>query len=283
MKDRIIEFVAVGKMKGDISGSILCLVGPPGVGKTSIGRSIAEALGRRFYRFSLGGMRDEAEIKGHRRTYIGSMPGKFLQALKTAGTANPVIMLDEIDKVGASFRGDPASALLEVLDPEQNSSFRDHYLDVPFDLSNVLFISTANQVDTIPLPLLDRMEIIRLSGYILEEKLEIARRHLIPRALETHGLTTKQVRITRAALRGIIDGYAREAGVRGIEKQIKKILRRSALSLAKDPTETVVVRKDNVHEFLGEPDFKREGNGCCGTRGRNWSRLDQSWRSHTSD
>ena len=258
VKDRIIEFIAVGKMKGDISGSILCLVGPPGVGKTSIGRSIAEALGRRFYRFSLGGMRDEAEIKGHRRTYIGSMPGKFLQALKTAGTANPVIMLDEIDKVGASFRGDPASALLEVLDPEQNSSFRDHYLDVPFDLSNVLFISTANQVDTIPLALLDRMEIIRLSGYILEEKLEIARRHLIPRTLETHGLTRKQVRITGAALRGIIDGYAREAGVRGLEKQIKKILRRSALSLAKDPTETVVVRKDNVREFLGEPDFKRE-------------------------
>ena len=215
VKDRIIEFIAVGKMKGDIPGSILCLVGPPGVGKTSIGRSIAESLGRRFYRFSLGGMRDEAEIKGHRRTYIGSMPGKFLQALKTAGTANPVIMLDEIDKVGASFRGDPASALLEVLDPEQNSSFRDHYLDVPFDLSNVLFISTANQVDTIPLALLDRMEIIRLSGYILEEKLEIARRHLIPRTLETHGLTRKQVRITKAALRGIIDGYARDAGSAG--------------------------------------------------------------------
>ena len=258
VKDRVVEFVAVGKLKGDISGSILCLVGPPGVGKTSIGRSIAEALGRRFYHFSLGGMRDEAEIKGHRRTYIGAMPGKFLQALKTAGTANPVIMLDEIDKIGASFRGDPASALLEVLDPEQNSSFRDHYLDVPFDLSNVLFISTANQVDTIPLPLLDRMEVIRLSGYILEEKLEIARRHLLPRALRTHGLTNKQIRITSPALRAIIDGYAREAGVRGIEKQIKKILRRSALSLAQDPTETVVVRKDNVREFLGEPDFKRE-------------------------
>ncbi len=258
VKDRVVEFVAVGKLKGDISGSILCLVGPPGVGKTSIGRSIAEALGRRFYRFSLGGMRDEAEIKGHRRTYVGAMPGKFLQALKTAGTANPVIMLDEIDKIGASFRGDPASALLEVLDPEQNSSFRDHYLDVPFDLSNVLFISTANQVDTIPLPLLDRMEVIRLSGYILEEKLEIARRHLLPRALRTHGLTNKQIRITSPALRAIIDGYAREAGVRGIEKQIKKILRRSALSLAQDPTETVVVRKDNVREFLGEPDFKRE-------------------------
>ncbi len=258
VKDRIIEFIAVGKMKGDISGSILCLVGPPGVGKTSIGRSIAEALDRRFYRFSLGGMRDEAEIKGHRRTYIGSMPGKFLQSLKTAGTSNPVIMLDEIDKVGASFQGDPASALLEVLDPEQNSSFRDHYLDVPFDLSNVLFISTANQMDTIPLPLLDRMEIIRLSGYIPEEKLEIARRHLIPRALESHGLIRKQVRITKAALRGIVDGYAREAGVRDLEKQIKKILRRSAISLAKAPTDTVSVRKDNVHEFLGEPHFKRE-------------------------
>ena len=276
VKDRIIEFIAVGKMKGDISGSILCLVGPPGVGKTSIGRSIAEALERRFYRFSLGGMRDEAEIKGHRRTYIGSMPGKFLQALKTAGTANPVIMLDEIDKIGASFQGDPASALLEVLDPEQNSSFRDHYLDVPFDLSNVLFISTANQMDTIPLPLLDRMEIIRLSGYILEEKLEIARRHLIPRALDSHGLTKKQVRITKAALGGIVDGYAREAGVRGLEKQIKKILRRSAVSLARDPTETVSVRKDNVREFLGEPDFKREAmtNGAPGVvTGLAWTSL----------
>ncbi len=258
VKDRIIEFIAVGKMKGDISGSILCLVGPPGVGKTSIGRSIGEALGRRFYRFSLGGMRDEAEIKGHRRTYIGSMPGKFLQALKTAGTANPVIMLDEIDKIGASFRGDPASALLEVLDPEQNSSFRDHYLDVPFDLSNVLFISTANQIDTIPLPLLDRMEMIRLSGYILEEKLEIAKKHLLPRALSAHGLARNQIRFSAAALRKIIDGYAREAGVRGLEKQIKKVLRRAAIDLAKDSTTRVSVRKGNVTEFLGEPDFKGE-------------------------
>ena len=256
VKDRIIEFIAVGKMKGDISGSILCLVGPPGVGKTSIGRSIGEALGRRFYRFSLGGMRDEAEIKGHRRTYIGSMPGKFLQALKTAGTANPVIMLDEIDKIGASFRGDPASALLEVLDPEQNSSFRDHYLDVPFDLSNVLFISTANQIDTIPLALLDRMETIRLSGYIPDEKVEIARRHLIPRALKGHGLARTQVRFTPAALRKIIDGYARDAGVRGLEKKIKKVLRKSAIDLAKDSTRRVVVKKGNITEFLGEPDFK---------------------------
>ncbi len=232
VKARILEFIAVGKLKGDISGSILCLVGPPGVGKTSIGHSIAAALGRRFFRFSLGGMRDEAEIKGHRRTYIGAMPGKVIQALKTVGTANPVLMLDEIDKIGASFQGDPASALLEVLDPEQNFSFRDHYLDVPFDLSNVLFIATANQLDTIPRPLLDRMEVIRLSGYILEEKLEIARRYLIPKTLANHGLKARQVTIRKAALVKIIDGYAREAGVRSLENQIKKIMRRAAMTFA---------------------------------------------------
>ena len=258
VKERIIEFIAVGKLKGNISGSILCLVGPPGVGKTSIGRSIAESLGRKFYRFSLGGMRDEAEIKGHRRTYIGSMPGKILQALKTVNTSNPVIMLDEIDKIGASFRGDPASALLEALDPEQNSSFRDHYLDIPFDLSNVLFISTANQIDTIPSPLLDRMEIIRLSGYILEEKYSIARKHLIPRALLDHGLFKRQVRISPASLQKIIDGYAREAGVRGLEKQIKKIFRKAAIHLSNDSNLQVAVLKDNVKTFLGEPDFKGE-------------------------
>ena len=259
VKERILEFIAVGKLKGDISGSILCLVGPPGVGKTSIGHSIASALGRRFFRFSLGGMRDEAEIKGHRRTYIGAMPGKFIQALKTAGTANPVLMLDEIDKIGASFQGDPASALLEVLDPEQNFSFRDHYLDVPFDLSNVLFIATANQLDTIPRPLLDRMEVIRLSGYILEEKLEIAKRYLIPKALKNHGLKARQVSIRKAALVKIIDGYAREAGVRNLENQIKKIMRRAAMSFAEGKqTEAIVIGPQEVEAFLEKPVFTVE-------------------------
>ncbi len=255
VKERILEFIAVGKMKGDISGSILCLVGPPGVGKTSVGKSIADALGRTFYRFSLGGMRDEAEIKGHRRTYIGAMPGRFIQAMKSAGTANPVLMLDEIDKIGASFQGDPASALLEVLDPEQNGTFRDHYLDVPFDLSNVLFVATANQLDTIPAPLLDRMEIIRLAGYILEEKVEIARRYLIPKALKNHGLKKGQVSIRKAALETIIDGYAREAGVRTLENRIKKIMRKAAMEFAGERTENIIIGKKDIHTYLGNPPF----------------------------
>jgi len=255
VKDRILEFIAVGKMKGNISGSILCLVGPPGVGKTSVGKSIADALGRKFYRFSLGGIRDEAEIKGHRRTYIGAMPGKFIQAMKRAGTANPVLMLDEIDKIGASFQGDPASALLEVLDPEQNATFRDHYLDVPFDLSNVLFVATANQLDTIPPALLDRMEVIRLAGYILEEKLEIARRYLVPKALGNHGLSKGQVTITKDALKAIVDGYAREAGVRNLENRIKKIMRRSAMEFAKGRPEPISVGVADVKEYLGNPLF----------------------------
>jgi len=255
VKERILEFIAVGKMKGDISGSILCLVGPPGVGKTSIGHSIAEALNRKFYRFSLGGMRDEAEIKGHRRTYIGAMPGKFIQAMKSAGTANPVLMLDEIDKIGASFQGDPASALLEVLDPEQNVSFRDHYLDVPFNLSNVLFVATANQLDTIPAPLIDRMEIIRLSGYILEEKLEIARRYLIPKTLANHGLKAGQVSIPKPTLAALIDGYAREAGVRTLENRIKQLMRKAAMQFADGHNEKIVIRKSALESQLGKPVF----------------------------
>ena len=258
VKERILEFIAVGKMKGDISGSILCLVGPPGVGKTSIGKSIADTLKRKFYRFSVGGMRDEAEIKGHRRTYIGAMPGKAIQAMKSAGTANPVLMLDEIDKIGASFQGDPASALLEVLDPEQNGAFRDHYLDVPFDLSNVLFIATANQLDTIPAPLLDRMEVIRLSGYILEEKLEIARRYLIPKSLESHGLDKAKVSINKAALAEIINRYARESGVRGLENRIKKIMRKAAMEFAEGRDEKVQVGKQDVEHYLGKPIFVEE-------------------------
>ncbi len=258
VKDRILEFIAVGKMKGDISGSILCLVGPPGVGKTSIGKSVAAALNRNFYRFSLGGMRDEAEIKGHRRTYIGAMPGKFIQAMKQADSANPVLMLDEIDKIGASYQGDPASALLEVLDPEQNNTFRDHYLDVPFDLSNVLFIATANQLDTIPAPLLDRMELIRLSGYIMDEKVEIAKRYLIPKALENHGLSKEQVTIRKDALKKIIDNYAREAGVRGLENRIKKIMRKAAMEFASDRVEKLTIRKNNVEDYLGKPVFSQD-------------------------
>ncbi|NLC70281.1 MAG: endopeptidase La, partial [Desulfuromonadaceae bacterium] len=258
VKERILEFIAVGKMKGDISGSILCLVGPPGVGKTSVGRSIAHALNRTFYRFSLGGMRDEAEIKGHRRTYIGAMPGRFIQAMKVAATANPVIMLDEIDKIGASFQGDPASALLEVLDPEQNATFRDHYLDVPFDLSHVLFIATANQLDTIPAPLLDRMEVIRLAGYILEEKIEIARRYLVPKNLAAHGLKKGQVSIPKNSLETIIDGYAREAGVRSLENRIKKIMRKAAMKIAKEETDKITLHRKDLEEYLGNPVFTEE-------------------------
>ena len=261
VKERILEFLAVGKLKGTISGSILCFVGPPGVGKTSIGRSIASSINREFYRFSLGGMRDEAEIKGHRRTYIGAMPGKFIQAIKTCKTNNPVIMLDEIDKVGASFQGDPASALLEVLDPEQNMQFLDHYLDVRFDLSHVFFVCTANQLDTIPKALLDRMEIIKLAGYITEEKLQIARRYLIPKQLAAHGLLKKHVNITVAALWEIIDGYAREPGVRALEKQLKKILRKVAREVASAADGAPTKRKldaPQVAHYLGQPIFHDE-------------------------
>jgi ATP-dependent Lon protease len=258
VKDRILEFIAVGKLKGDISGSILCLVGPPGVGKTSVGKSIADALGRSFFRFSLGGMRDEAEIKGHRRTYIGALPGKFLQAMKTVGTSNPLIMLDEIDKIGASFQGDPASALLEVLDPEQNNSFRDHYLDVPFDLSHVLFVATGNQLDTIPRPLLDRMEVIRLSGYISEEKLEIAQRYLIPKTQKTHGLKEGQVSIRRDALSLLIENYARESGVRNLENLIKKISRKAVMEIVRGAVSKIIIRKQEVESYLGKPVFSAD-------------------------
>jgi ATP-dependent Lon protease len=258
VKDRILEFIAVGKLKGDINGSILCLVGPPGVGKTSVGKSIADALGRRFYRFSLGGMRDEAEIKGHRRTYIGAMPGKFLQAMKTVETSNPLIMLDEVDKIGASFQGDPASALLEVLDPEQNNSFRDHYLDVPFDLSHVLFVATGNQLDTIPRPLLDRMEVIRLSGYIAEEKLEIARRFLIPKTRKSHGLKEGQINFRRDALMLIIEDYARESGVRNLENLIKKITRKAVMEIVRGSKKRVLVQRKDVESYLGKPLFSAD-------------------------
>ncbi len=258
VKDRILELISVGIINNDLAGTIVLLVGPPGTGKTSIGQSIAKSLGRKFYRFSLGGMRDEAEIKGHRRTYIGALPGKFINAIKTCKTSNPVIMLDEIDKIGASFQGDPASALLEVLDPEQNKDFLDHYLDVRFDLSKVLFICTANTLDTIPAPLLDRMEQIRLSGYILEEKLEIARRHLLPKQLKMHGLKRYQLSIPKTDLREIIDGYAREAGVRSLENNIKKLLRKAARKIVEDGQEKVSISRSELPDYLGQRMFAEE-------------------------
>ncbi|MEM8526684.1 MAG: endopeptidase La [Bacteroidota bacterium] len=258
VKDNILEFLASVIKRGKIAGSIICLVGPPGVGKTSIGKSVADALGREFFRFSVGGMRDEAEIKGHRRTYIGAMPGKLIQALKRVEVSNPVIMLDEIDKIGTSFRGDPASSLLEVLDPEQNSTFLDHYLDIPFDLSNVLFITTANQLDTIPGPLRDRMEIIRLSGYILEEKAEIAKQYLVPKQLKEHGFGEDEIAFSNEALRLIVDKYAREAGVRNLEKQIRKIIRKVNLKIAEEEEIKFEVETEDVEQFLGKPIFNTE-------------------------
>ncbi|MEI6414327.1 MAG: endopeptidase La [Pseudomonadota bacterium] len=256
VKARILEFLAVGIMKGEIAGSIILLAGPPGVGKTSIGKSIADALGRRFYRFSVGGIRDEAEIKGHRRTYIGAMPGKFIQALKTSGAQNPVVMIDEVDKIGASYRGDPASALLEVLDPEQNVDFLDHYLDLRFDLSKVLFICTANQTDSIPGPLLDRMELIQLSGYIAAEKLEIARQYLLPRQLERAGLKPGEVKLSNLVLRQIIERYARDAGVRRLEKQLGKIVRKVVVKLLDGGDKPMTVREGQLQEYLGTPVFR---------------------------
>ncbi len=255
IKKRIIEYLAVRKLKPDAKGPILCFSGPPGTGKTSLGRSIARAIGRKFHRIALGGVRDEAEIRGHRRTYIGAMPGRIIQGLRKVGVNNPVIMLDEIDKVGTDFRGDPASALLEVLDPEQNSRFTDHYLGVEFDLSMVIFIATANMIETIPSPLIDRMEVLELSGYTLEDKIEIAKRYLIPRQLEAHGLTRKNLSIEKRALVRIITEYTREAGVRNLERQIGSICRAVARMVAKGHQEKVTVKVKNIEEFLGKPRY----------------------------
>ena len=269
VKSRIVEYLAVRKLRNNArgskvpAGSIVCLVGPPGVGKTSVGKSIARALGKQFFRFSVGGMRDEAEIKGHRRTYIGAMPGKIIQGLKIVKTRDPVFMIDEIDKMGASFQGDPASALLEVLDPEQNNGFRDHYLDLPFDISQVFFIVTANTLDTIPPPLLDRMEIIELPGYIDEEKLEIAKRYLVPKSLEKNGLKKSQARYTRESLLHIASGYAREAGVRNFEKNLDKIHRKLAKQIVeagetagkKEVPQKFVIDKKLIEKHLGKPLF----------------------------
>lgn len=258
IKRRILEYLAVRVLAPDIKGQIICLVGPPGVGKTSIARSIASATGRNYVRISLGGVKDEAEIRGHRKTYIGSMPGRIINAIQQAGTSNPLILLDEVDKLSSDYKGDPTSALLEVLDPEQNSTFRDHYIELPFDLSKVLFITTANVESNIPDPLRDRMEIIELGSYTAEEKFNIAKKHLVPKQIKRHGLTAKQFKITDKALRLIIDGYTKEAGVRNLEQQIASVCRKSAMAIVEGSAEKISVKPENVEELLGTRKYKND-------------------------
>jgi ATP-dependent Lon protease len=258
VKERIIEYLAVSKLKNDLTGPILCFVGPPGVGKTSLGQSIARTLGRKFVRISVGGVRDEAEIRGHRRTYIGAMPGTIIRALRDAESRNPVFLIDEIDKLGSDYRGDPASAMLEVLDPEQHATFRDHYLDLPFDLSKVLFVCTANQLDTIPPPLLDRMDVIHLSGYTDDEKLGIARRYLVPKQLEAHGLESAKVAITEKAIRLVLREYTHEAGVRNLERELAALCRKAAREFAEGRTRRMRIDERRVRAWLGPRRFSGE-------------------------
>ncbi len=255
VKERILEFLAVRKLNRDTKGPILCFVGPPGVGKTSLGQAVARAMGRKFYRLSLGGMRDEAEIRGHRRTYIGAMPGRILQGLKNVKSNNPVFMMDEIDKVGADYRGDPSSALLEVLDPEQNSTFSDHYMNMPFDLSKVMFITTANRSDTIPGPLLDRMEVIRLAGYTLEEKMAIARKYLLPRQIKENGIKASRIKLDNKTLQIIVSNYTHEAGVRNLERELGKICRKLARKIAEGGRGPYTISKNTIEKYLGPPRF----------------------------
>ncbi|MBP3428944.1 MAG: endopeptidase La [Clostridia bacterium] len=261
VKERVIEYLAVCRIKNNMRGPVLCFVGPPGVGKTSIAKSIARALGRKFVQMSLGGVRDEAEIRGHRRTYIGAIPGRIISSIKQAGMLNPVFLFDEIDKMASDVRGDPASAMLEVLDSAQNNAFRDHYLECPFDLSGVMFITTANSVDTIPRPLLDRMEVIEVSGYTEEEKLNIAKRHLLPGQIKEHGLAPKSVRMTEKVMRSLIQGYTREAGVRRLERTIGKVVRKSAVMMIDEELETVSVTQERLEKFLGAPRYHYEKAG----------------------